>query len=44
MSRMTRRGFVGRGIAGGLAVTAAPYFVPSAAFGANEKVVLALMS
>jgi predicted dehydrogenase len=38
--KVTRRGFLRTGAAGGLAAVAAPCFVPSRAMGANDRIVL----
>jgi predicted dehydrogenase len=41
--KTTRREFIRRSAAGTAAAVAAPYFVPSAAFGANEKIGIAVI-
>ena len=41
--KITRREFIRRSVAGASAVIAAPYFVPSSAFGANERIGIAVI-
>lgn len=43
MKEIDRRSFLKRGAAVGGALVAAPYFVPSTAFGANERIAMGII-